>query len=80
METCLPCHGEHGRGDGMQAATLPRRPADFTNGHVASHSDGDLFYWIRSGFPASGMPSFADQFEREEVWHLVNYVRRLSQQ
>ena len=26
------------------------------------------------------MPAFGEQFTREEVWHLVNYVRRLSAQ
>jgi copper transport protein len=78
--SCASCHGQEGRGDGPNAALLPSPPADFGSGHTAIHPDGDLYFWIREGIADTQMPAFGEQFTKEEVWHLVNYVRRLSAQ
>ena len=75
---CVPCHGELGDGNGPQAATFNPPPADFASGHTATHPDGDLFYWIQTGIEDTPMPAFGEKFSRDEMWHLVNYVRRLS--
>lgn len=80
MENCVPCHGPEGRGDGISAASLNPPPINFTAGHTATHADGDLFYWIQNGVDNSAMPAFQDKFTEEEMWHLVNYVRRLTTQ
>jgi copper transport protein len=79
-EHCLACHGPEGHGDGPTATSLPALPADFSSGHTAIHPDGDLYYWIREGIADTPMPPFGEQFTKDEVWHLVNYVRRLSAQ
>lgn len=79
-ENCVPCHGETGQGDGPTAASIYPPPADFTSGHTAIHPDGDLYYWILNGIPETKMPPFAEYISKEEAWHLVNYVRRLSAQ
>lgn len=80
QENCSGCHGPAGLGDGPAGVTLFPPPANFTAGHTAGHSDGDIFYWIRNGVESTAMPAFDEQFSRTEVWHLVNYVRRLSVQ
>ena len=77
-ENCIACHGPEGRGDGPTALTLNPPPADFAAGHTATHTDGDLFYWILQGIEETAMPAFGEQFTEEQAWHLVNYVRRLS--
>ncbi|MEZ4595067.1 MAG: CopD family protein [Chloroflexota bacterium] len=77
-ENCIPCHGPEGRGDGPTALTLNPPPADFAAGHTATHTDGDLYYWILQGIEETAMPAFGDQITEEQAWHLVNYVRRLS--
>lgn len=77
---CVTCHGPEGRGDGPGAIGLTPPPADFTAGHTESHPDGDLYYWIKEGIKDTAMPAFGDQFDDEDIWHLVNYVRRLSAQ
>lgn len=41
---CISCHGLAGKGDGVSAAQLNPRPADFTAGHTDAHPDGDVFY------------------------------------
>ncbi|HSH01165.1 MAG TPA: CopD family protein [Anaerolineae bacterium] len=75
---CVACHGETGAGDGPAAASLNPPPADFAAGHTETHPDGDLYYWIREGIEGTPMPAFGEQLTDEEIWHLVNYIRRLS--
>ena len=77
-ENCVPCHGPEGRGDGPTAQSLSPPPADFAAGHTATHTDGDLFFWILQGVEGTAMPAFEAQLTEEQAWHLVNYVRRLS--
>jgi copper transport protein len=80
QQNCAACHGETGRGDGPTGLTLTPPPADFAAGHTNTHSDGDLYYWILQGIPDRPMPAFETVVTKEEAWHLVNYVRRLSTQ
>ena len=80
LTNCATCHGELGRGDGPTALSLNPPPVDFASGHTATHPDGDLYYWIRTGIEGTPMPAFEEQFSSEETWHLVNYVRRLANQ
>ena len=77
---CVACHGLEGYGDGPASAALVTKPADFTDGHTDTHPDGDLHYWIENGIVESGMPAWGEMFEDSDIWHLVNYVRRLSVQ
>jgi mono/diheme cytochrome c family protein len=77
-QDCVVCHGPEGRGDGPNALSLPSPPADFGAGHTATHTDGDLFFWILQGIDQTPMPAFESQLTEEQAWHLVNYVRRLS--
>ena len=79
-ENCVACHGDEGRGDGPASAGLSPPPADFTAGHTESHPDGDLYFWIREGVTDTAMPAFGEQFEDDNIWHMVNYIRRLGAQ
>lgn len=77
-QNCAVCHGEQGRGNGPAAAGLSLKPPDFGNGHLDIHTDGDVFYWIQNGLsPTSPMPAFKGKLSDDQIWHLVNYVRRL---
>ncbi len=80
QENCALCHGPAGLGDGPSAVGLNPAPVNFAAGHTATHSDGDLFYWIQNGITGSAMPAYGETYTDEEIWHLVNYVRRLSMQ
>jgi mono/diheme cytochrome c family protein len=77
---CLPCHGPAGRGDGPAARSLNPRPADLTADHVEAHPDGQIFTWIRDGFPGSAMPAFGQQLTSDQIWDLVTYVRSFREQ
>ena len=79
-QNCLPCHGVSGAGDGPVGRTLNPPPADLILHTVPGvHPDGRLYDWISNGFPDSVMPAFKDNLTDEERWHLVNYIRTLSQ-
>lgn len=80
--SCASCHGEEGRGDGVQVSTLTTHPRDFslalfklrsTDGFP---SDADLYRTITVGFPAYGMPS-TEVLSPEDRWALVYHVKSL---
>jgi len=71
---CAACHGSDGRGDGPAAAGLDPPPADLRV-HVSQHDDAQLHSWIGLGIPGTAMPGFRDKIGREDLWHVVNYLR-----
>ena len=74
---CAVCHGPAGRGDGPDAAALPKRPADLTAPHTNDHTAGDMFWWLTHGF-GTGMPGFAGALSEDDRWDLINFIRALS--
>jgi mono/diheme cytochrome c family protein len=68
------CHGVGGLGDGPTGASLPKRPADLFI-HVPIHSDTILYEFIRDGIDSVGMPGQEDELSKEQMWHLMNYLR-----
>lgn len=80
LQNCVPCHGLTGAGDGPVGRTLNPPPADLT-AHTAPgvHPDSRLYDWITNGFADSVMPAFSEQMTDDERWHVVNYIRTLSQ-
>jgi len=76
-EHCAMCHGDGGKGDGPMAEALETKPSDLTDrARMASQSDGELFWKISKGNPP--MPDFEKTLSKEEIWHLVNYLRALA--
>ncbi len=74
-QSCAPCHGAGGKGDGPAAAALPKKPADWTSAKVQAETDGELFWKITTGNPP--MPPWQSLPEKDR-WHLVNYIRSLG--
>ncbi len=76
-EHCAMCHGDEGKGDGPMAEALETKPTDLTDrARIASQSDGELFWKISKGNPP--MPDFEGTLSKEEIWHLVNFLRALA--
>ena len=87
---CDSCHGPNGRGESAlfqagklkDSRDLPIRPTDLTN--FPSFKNGAstraIARTILTGLDGTPMPSFADTFTdpKEDVWHLVNFIRSLS--
>ena len=73
---CFVCHGNQGKGDGVNAAALERQPADLTSAKVQKQSDGAIFWKITEGNPP--MLRFKETLSEEIRWQLVAYVRKLG--
>ena len=73
---CTPCHGSNGRGDGIAAASLPKKPADHTSEYVQKQSDGALYWMVTTG--KSPMPSYKTVLTNNQRWELINYIRTLA--
>lgn len=79
---CVPCHGEQGRGDGIQKMLdddqLPTRPRDFTAGIFKGRDDpASLYRRIAYGMPGTPMPG-SSQMTPEQMVELVQYILSLS--
>jgi len=77
-QNCATCHGAGGRGNGPLATQLQPRPADLASGHLAGHTDGDIYQWVTQGIPGTGMPAFSGTLSQEEIWSVIRYVRTLK--
>jgi putative copper resistance protein D len=71
----VACHGKTGAGDGEVAKLFPKPP------HLArqvprDYTDARLFHVPMRG--QGSMPSHARQFEDEELWSVVHYLRALQ--
>jgi mono/diheme cytochrome c family protein len=77
---CVVCHGPSGRGDGPAAIGLRPQPADFTQHMIpGKHTDGQVFLWIKNGFPGTPMPAWNGRLSDEQIWQIVLYLRTLGQ-
>jgi mono/diheme cytochrome c family protein len=72
---CVSCHGPMGKGDGVAAAALSPKPADWTSAKVQSETDGELFWKITNG--RGPMPPWKHLPEKER-WSLVAFIRSLK--
>ncbi len=73
---CVVCHGTSGRGDGPGAAALVRPPGNLTDPRIWEQTDGSLYWKIRTG--KAPMPIFGTSLSKDQIWHLVNYIRTLA--
>jgi mono/diheme cytochrome c family protein/Tol biopolymer transport system component len=77
---CAVCHGASGRGDGPLAIGLAPRPADFTQHMIpGKHTDGQVFLWVKNGYPGSAMPAWGERLSDEQIWQVVTYLRTFGQ-
>lgn len=77
QNTCAPCHGNGGKGDGPVRFQTILPPADLTAGIPTQRSDGFIYGTIRNG--GIVMPAYGDATSSDERWELVLYVRALQQ-
>lgn len=82
---CARCHGETGKGDGVDAKRFYPRPRDLSLGKYkfrttatgTAPSDGDLFRTITYGLPGSNMPDW-QHLDAVLRWQLVEYLKSFS--
>ena len=83
---CAICHGEHGGGDGPDAADLRVKPASFEDkAMVAGMTDAYWFWRVSEGadvepFRSAGslMPAWKPELSVEDRWAVIAYQHTLS--
>src|SRR5262249_15441547 len=78
-ENCARCQGADGAGDGPDAKTLERKPANFRDPvFMRGETPEDFFTVVTLGRRESGMPAWGDVFSVDERWDLVAFLRSLG--
>jgi mono/diheme cytochrome c family protein len=82
LKTCAACHGESGKGDGVQEQKnndgTPTAPRDFTRGIFKGGRERDrLFARIMLGMAGTPMPG-SQGVPPEEICDLVHFIQSLS--
>lgn len=75
VENCLPCHGAPGVKPAEFAEGMNPRPPDI-DGPLQVYSDAQLFWVIKNGLRATGMPAFGVNHKDEEIAAIAAFVRR----
>ena len=50
---------------------------DLTSPHMDTHTDGEIYWWIRYGIPSLEMPGYEDVLTDTENWTVINFMRSL---
>lgn len=79
LERCSRCHGVSGNGKGEESLNHLPRPRNLTNSrYFTTLSDERIASAIHAGIPGTAMPAHAELLSANELWGLVEKVRRLS--
>jgi len=75
---CIVCHGLDGQNTGVPFAERMSPPVpSLASEEVQSYTDGQLKWVIDNGISPSGMPASKGTLSDEEIWSIVQYLRRL---
>jgi mono/diheme cytochrome c family protein len=74
--SCTPCHGAGGRGDGLASQRGVPPPPSLVTGPSREYKDGRFFHILTYG--QNNMASYASQLSREDRWRVILYVRSLQ--
>ena len=84
--SCAACHGNLAQGAVKAGMTISiieeqrgKQPPDLTDDQWDhGSSDAEIFSVIKRGVPPTMMPGFDGRIPDDEIWGIVNYLRRLS--
>ena len=75
VENCLPCHGAPGVKSAEFAEGMNPKPPEI-DGPLQGYTDAQLFWVIKNGLRATGMPAFGVNHKDEEIAAIAAFVRR----
>lgn len=80
-QMCVMCHGAPGveAGTAFLMHGLNPRPPAMLSEKVQGHSDRALFWVIKNGIRATGMPAFGSVENDDAIWELVRVVRAMPE-
>ena len=74
VENCLPCHGAPGVKPAEFAQGMNPTPPDI-DGALQNYTDAQLFWVIKNGIRATGMPAFGVNHKDDEIAAIAAFVR-----
>jgi mono/diheme cytochrome c family protein len=74
VENCLPCHGAPGVKPAEFAEGMNPKPPDI-DGPLQTYDDAQLFWVIKNGIRATGMPGFGVNHKDDEIAAIAAFVR-----
>ncbi len=77
--SCASCHGATGDGKGVFGQLSYPPATDLTSEDAKEKSDAQLFWITKNGISFTGMPGFGGQYNDQDIWALVGYIRALQQ-
>lgn len=83
-ETCAPCHGNEGAGDGVASAGLKDsdgnaiRPADLRLPLKSGATPGDIYRTLMTGISGTPMMGFDGAVNPVDGWRIVAYILKLK--
>lgn len=78
--SCAMCHGVDGKGNGVFGKATYPNATDLTTGNAKTMSDSQLYWIISNGLSFTGMPAFSSQYNSQDIWSIVSYIRTLQTQ
>jgi mono/diheme cytochrome c family protein len=69
---CASCHGATGKGDGKKSEHLAKLPADLSLENIQQDGDGNYFYMVKIG--RSGLHSYKNKLDDQEIWTILHFV------
>lgn len=79
-QRCAMCHGGSGQGDASLATAFYPPVPDLTARTIQLWSDRDLYWTIQNGIRMTGMPAWRSSLSDQQTWHVVAYIRHMSEQ
>ncbi len=81
QNTCSPCHGPGGKGDGAAAAALNPKPRNLTDAaYMSTKSDDHLHKVISEGGASVGlspmMAAWGGVLSEQDIWNVIAYIRQ----
>lgn len=76
-QNCAVCHGLEGWGNGPNAISLEKKPANFSRPFYKQYPDEFWFYRVTEGVAGTRMPRFGEILSEEQRWYLVAYLKTL---
>lgn len=73
---CASCHSADGKAE--TAPPLKVKPADLTDHHVHSLTEGEIYWEVTHGIVGSGMPACKTKMNITQRWQVVAYVKTLA--
>lgn len=79
QESCAPCHGPSGGGDGPSAAELPKGASVLADPALARQATPDEWFdVVKNGRMDQFMPPWKNRLTDEQIWDAVAYAFTLS--